>query len=269
MGASPEIAAKFYECVAQFESATGAAIKISESNIGIYHTGRQNRALFLFAKMIAHDISMWVIIDRYIKLRKRRDRASLDHFSVASLTRMIVDASLMTMYISHPSLNRDAWNLRRYVLYLHDLTNRKRFLVTVKHTDEEYFKIYPDRKDKLINKIVMFAKSLNVSENDTADLIKGQKVFVSGARGAVREAGWDVEQFDFIQSYLSPFVHSYPISFMRADEQKISFQDPSDFQLNLCTLAVVIAADYTERVTQRMTAFSVTGTGDPLGQVDD
>ena len=100
-------------------------------------------------------------------------------------------------------------------------------------------------------------------------LTKGQMVFVDGARGAAREAGWDINEFDYVQSYLSAFVHSYPVSFMRADEHRISFSDPSDFQINFCEFAVRVAASTTELVERRMAAFSVPGAGDPLGQVDD
>jgi len=226
----------FNESVMRLEKATVAAIVVSERNIGVHHTGRQNRALFLFMKLIAHDMSMLAIVDHYRKSSK--GSALLDHFSIASLARTIVDASLMTMYISHPSLTRDEWNLRRYVLYLHDLTNRKRILMGSKKNDEAFFRSYPGQKAARIEKIRRFSKSLRLDDAATTELTKGQKVFVDGARGAAREAGWDINEFDYVQSYLSAFVHSYPISFMRADEHQISFSDPSDFQINFCEFAV-------------------------------
>ena len=44
------------------EIAIRDAIKISESRIGVDHTGRQNIALFIFAKLIAHCMSMDMIL---------------------------------------------------------------------------------------------------------------------------------------------------------------------------------------------------------------
>ncbi len=267
MSVIPEAVARFNEAVAYLEKTTTAAVIVSESNMGVHHTGRQNRALFLLAKLIAHAMSMLVIINRYSNSPK--GAALLDHFSIASLARVILDASLMTMYISHPSLQRDEWNLRRYVLYLHDLTNRKRFLTAGQGADEAFLSSYPGRKAALISKIRLFATSANVKSEIVEDLIKGQKPFVYGSRGAVREADWNVGQYDFIQSYLSAYVHSHPVSFMRAEEHQISFSDPADFQLNFSGFAISTAANYVDQVRDRMTAFSVTGIGDPLGQVDD
>lgn len=267
MSATSPAFAMFDESVAHLERATEAAVIVSESNLGVYHTGRQNRALFLLAKLIAHDMSVLAILD--CCRRSLPGTALLDHFSIASLARTIIDASLMTMYISHPDLQRDEWNLRRYVLYLHDLTNRKRFLTSIQSADEAFLSSYPRQKAAIIEKIRHFAKSLHIGAKVTDDLIKGQKVFVDGARGAVREAGWDVKHFDYVQSYFSAYVHSHPVSFMRAEEHQISFSNPSEFQLSFCALAVHTAADFTNRVQQRMAAFSVSGIGDTLEQVDD
>jgi hypothetical protein len=267
MGATPEAVGTLIESIQLLEKATEAAVIISSSNIGINHTGRQNRALFLLAKLIAHDMSTLTILYAYRKSRK--DTALLDHFSIASLARMILDTSLMTMYISHPSLSRDEWNLRRYVLYLHDLTNRKRFLTANKSEDAAFLSSYQSKKAALTDKIRRFAKCLHLSKEVTADLTSGQKVFVEGARGVVREAGWNVREFDFYQSYFSAYIHSHPVSFMRADQHNISSSDPSDYQLNFCAHAIRMAAEYTERTEQRVAAFSASGSGDPLGQVDD
>jgi len=48
--------------IGALEIAIRNAIKISESRIGVDHTGRQNIALFIFAKMIAHCMSMDMIL---------------------------------------------------------------------------------------------------------------------------------------------------------------------------------------------------------------
>jgi hypothetical protein len=258
----------FEEGVKRLSAATEAAIGVSENNIGKYHTGRQNRALFLLAKLIAHNMSMLAIIDRF--LQSPSGARLLDHFSVAALGRTSVDASLITMYISHPTLTRDEWNLRRHVLYLHDLTSRRRFLGTAaeKRGEPLNIKSYGEMKTRLKVKITTYAEAVGHPKDRVAELLKGQLVFVDGARGAVREAGWEVSIFDFFQTYLSSFIHSHPVSFMRAEEHRISFSNPSEFQLQFCGMVADYAAACTEDVKERMGVFSDPNGGDPLGQVD-
>jgi hypothetical protein len=258
----------FDDGVKRLNLATEAAVAVSERNMGVYHTGRQNRALFLLAKLIAHDMSILAIIDRY--RFSAPGAALLDHFSIAALGRTSVEASLMTMYISHPTLTQDEWNLRRHILYLHDLTSRRRFLGTSAQKRDEvpFFENYGEAKNNLKTKITTYGKAVGYSDERITEFLKGQTIFVDGARGAVREAGWDVDAFDFYQTYLSSFVHSHPVSFMRADEHKISFSNPSPFQLGICGTIADLAAGCTEDVEKRMVVFSNSDGGDPLGQVD-
>jgi predicted NBD/HSP70 family sugar kinase len=95
-------------------------------------------------------------------------------------------------------------------------------LTATKNKDQLFFESYPRQKASLAEKIRRFAKPLGLAQDAIADLTNGQKVFVDGARGAAREAGLDMNYFEFSQSYLSAFVHSHPVSFMRAEEHKIS-----------------------------------------------
>jgi hypothetical protein len=137
------------------------------------------------------------------------------------------------------------------------------------HEDKAFLEGYETSKQNVITKIRRFAKAIKITSDKTLELTKGQNIFVDGARGAVREAGWNVKAYDFQQSYLSAYVHSHPVSFMRAIDHGIDFKKPSGFQFGLCGLAINVAADYMDSAAERMTAFSVCETGDPLGQVDD
>lgn len=93
-------------------------------------------------------------------------------------------------------------------------------------------------------------------------------MFVDGIRGAVREAGLSVELFDAHNAYLSQFVHGYPVSFMRADDHAISFEEPSEYQKYLSSYVMTAVADYTKAATARMNEFCGSAARDPLGQVD-
>jgi hypothetical protein len=263
--------AKLAHTLASFDKSIQSAVLISESRIGIDHTGRQNKALFVFAKLIAHCLSIKLVLDSY---QSAPDGVGLlDHSSIATLGRAATDASLMTMYISKPELKQDEWVLRRTVLYLHELFNRKRFLeATMPEADRKklpFFGTYEAQKIKVRGQIETLAKKLFFSASVIEELLKGQTVFIGGARGAAREATWDVDNFEFQQSYLSNWVHSHPVSFLRADEQKISFSHPSEYQLNFCILVLEITARYLDGASSRMKTFTGSIKADPIGKLDE
>src|SRR5260370_30423561 len=130
-----------------FANAVRDAITISESRIGVDHTGRQNIALFIFAKLIAHCMSMGLILSNYRRVLEAG--GLLDHFSLGTLGRAALDASVMTMYISDPNINRDQWDLRRQIFRLHELFNRNRFLTAGGAKDQTekpaFFKTYEEQ----------------------------------------------------------------------------------------------------------------------------
>jgi hypothetical protein len=253
-----------------FEVVIRDAITISESRIGVDHTGRQNIALFIFAKLIAHCLSMNMILSH---CRQVLDTGGLlDHFSLAALGRTALDASVMTMYISDPNLDRNRWDLRRQIFRLHELFNRKRFLTAAGAKDGTtnlpFFETYEERKVTLRSRIDILAKQLGYTSEQIEGFLKGQYVFIDGVRGAAREAGWDVDAFDFHQAYLSNWVHSHPVSFLRVAEQGISFSRPSDYQLNFCGTVLEITMPYIQKATDRMRAFTGSKELDPIGHLD-
>lgn len=198
--------------------------------------------------------------------------ALLDHFSIATLARAVIDAALMVMYISEPRLTRDEWDLRRQVLFLHDLTNRKRFLTAVGRAggprDFAFFESYEELKIELRGKIRGLVEGLGYPGERADELVKGQTIFIEGGRGAAREAGWDVDAFEFHQAYLSNWVHSHPVSFLRADEYGISFSKPSAFQIAFSASVIDICTGCLEDATKRMGEFTGRMEADPVGQLD-
>jgi len=253
-----------------FEIAIRDAITISESRIGVDHTGRQNIALFIFAKLIAHCMSMDMILSNCHRVLETG--GLLDHFSLAALGRTALDASVMTMYISDPNLNRERWDLRRQIFRLHELFNRNRFLTASGAKDRTpnlpFFETYEERKVTLRARIDILAKQLCYTSEQIEGFLKGQHVFIDGVRGAAREAGWDVDAFDFHQAYLSNWVHSHPVSFLRFTEQGISFSRPSDYQLNFCGTVLEVTMPYIRKTTDRMRAFTGSKYLDPIGHLD-
>ncbi len=261
----------FFEGSRVFEKAMQEAVIKSENRMGVFHTGRQNRALMSFAKTITHGMSIRLIYDQAVNMRP--DVGLLDHFSIGTLTRTLMDSAIMTLYLSEVGLDASAWDLRRQVLFLHDLTNRKRFLSAMrKHANEpddpNDKEMYRRAKERIIGAIEGLGNGMGLPSERIEELTKGQIVYLDGVRGAVREAGLDVNQFDFLHTYLSNQVHGHPVSFMRADEQKISFETPSDFQFGFTGLCLEAGAEYLEAATARIEVFTGSANRDPNGQID-
>lgn len=176
------------------------------------------------------------------------------------------------VHFSDPNINRQQWDLRRQIFRLHELFNRNRFLTASGTKDRvpnlPFFETYKERKATLRTRIEMLAKQLGYTSEKLEGFLKGQYVFIDGVRGAAREAGWDVDAFDFHQAYLSNWVHSHPVSFLRSTEQRISFSRPSDYQLDFCGTVLEITMPYIRRTTDRMRAFTGSKDLDPIGHLD-
>ena len=266
-----EAKGSFFEASKKFHTATQKAVIISESRLGIIHTGRQNRVLMTFAKTVTHAMSIQLIYGHAIKIPT--EVGLLDHFSVATLTRSLIDTAIMTLYLSEPSLSLAAWDLRRHVLFLHDLTNRRRFLTTMSKLTQKSAPpsdkdAYYRAKNRILEVIKNRGNALLLPATRIEDLCKGQIVFIDGLRGAVREAGLDVDHYEFFQVYLSNHVHGHPGSYLRVDEQEISFESPSDFQFGFCGLCLDAGAQYLEAITERVEIFTGNSTSDPNGHLD-
>lgn len=257
------------EAINAFEKATEHAVALSESRLGVVHTGRQNRVLIAYAKTIVHAMSIQLLYRNSVN--QEPEFGLLDHFSIATLTRTLVDASIMTLYLSEPSLTKAEWDLRRQVLFLHDATNRKRFLKSMyKHAGStlsaQEIDAHRQKKDVILKMIVQRGRELGLEESRIDELSKGQLVFMDGVRGAVREAGLDTNEFDFINVYLSNHVHSHPVSLLRQD--KISFEAPTDFQMSFCGFCLEAATVYLGTVNTRVNEFTGSCSRDPIGHLN-
>lgn len=258
-----------YDAINSFEKATEHAVALSESRLGVVHTGRQNRVLTAYAKTLVHAMSIQLLYNNSV--RQKPEFGLLDHFSIGALTRTLVDASIMTLYLSEPSLSEAEWDLRRHVLFLHDASNRKRFLKAMnKHIGKSLSTNDADahRQNKvgILKVIAQRGKELGLDENRIEELSKGQLVYMDGIRGAVREAGLDTNQFDFVHVYLSNHVHSHPVSLLR--QENISFEAPTDFQMRFCGFCLEAATGYLESANLRVDEFTGDMARDPNGHIE-
>jgi hypothetical protein len=246
--------------LSELEEHITRAIEINESRMGIAHN-----------KTITHCMSMQLICEKARTMPE--GNRLLDHFSVAALSRCVIDSAIMTLYLSEPSLSLPQWDLRRHILFLHDLSNRKRFLTALQKArpgepGPPFFENYENTKRSLKAVIERRCVELGIPAETQVELGKGQLVFIDGTRGAVREAGLDIHTFDFLHSYLSNHVHSHPVSVLRATEHGVSFQDPSAYQLDLATTCITAAGDYLLSATERIVSFTGDINRDPVGPLE-
>lgn len=250
----------------EFTEQLRAAVGLSDAREGVYHTGRQRRVLAVFSKTILHAMALESLVAHPI----RDGIGLLDHFTTGTIARAIIDASLMTVYLSEPSLSHPQWLLRREVLHLHELTNRKRLLEpSGKLQPEEaeklpFFETYETAKQESRLRVLRYCEELGIDAAKTAKLQEGQFVFIDGGRGAAREAGWDLHAHEFEQAYYSAYVHTHPVSFMKMDEQEISWSIPSNFQKGFVSMALASATRYLEWSNARIESFTGEEARDPL-----
>ncbi|WP_139111102.1 DUF5677 domain-containing protein [Stappia indica] len=234
----------------------------------IFHTGRQLRSINSFSKAISHGIAINSICIEHINTPQ--EAPLLDHFSIGALTRVLIESCIMTLYISDLKINVAQWDLRRQILFLHDATNRKRFLTALLKTNKseetvDFIENYQEIKFKIIQTIKKRSKELNINEDKCNELTKGNIVYIDGIRGAAREAGIDINYFEFMQSYLSNHIHSHPVSTMRMGEHNFSFEKASDFQINFCTLCFEACSSIIKDTRKRMKKFTGGIEYDPVG----
>lgn len=241
------------------------SISISDKNIGVYHTYRQNLSLFIFSKLICHNMTI-------VSCFEKSDSCGLlDHFSIGTLGRAALDASLMCMYISDPVLTKDQWLLRLAILGLHDVSNRKRFFGAALGkkglSEQNFFDDYQLRSAEEKTKIVSIGQNMGLHSDEIEKLMSGQNVYINGVNGAVKEAGWQKGDFSFYQSYFSAYVHSHPVSFFRANQHQITFDKPSEFQKVFSATVLSAVLRYLPAVNKRIEKFCNTVKDDHLGLI--
>ncbi len=257
--------------IAEFRDSVEVGATISDEALGEQCTGRQIRVHTVYTNLMCHCFAVKLLIEQFDN-SDGSDVSFLNHQSISVLGRAIIDAGLMVLYQSELSLSADEWDLRRQVLFLHDIANRKRFLtsgaLSSGKEDTAFMQSYPEVRDGIKSRISDLGKNLGLKKSEIEDLRKGQTVFVKGVRGAVREAGWDLHDFETMHTYLSNFVHCHPVSYMRAQQHGISYFSPSEFQLMQSSSVLAMCASVVSQVNERMKVFLASYESDPIGQLD-
>lgn len=136
----------------------------------------------------------------------------LDHASIASLCRALIESIVVLIYLSDATASADEWSCRRSVVDLHDFVNRSAFLLKLNTTTDHTSKTTLEKLRKRIEENKFF-QSLPAQRQER--LLGGDDMFVGGRHAAMLELGWGDDFMKAAYKYLSNQAHSMPMSFHR------------------------------------------------------
>jgi hypothetical protein len=221
--------------------------------------GRQNDqprriwANTLFFRLLMVGNSVLILCNeerRHKSLGGQSDMSVLDHSSIATLARNLLEASVMFAYVSDHAISENEWLLRREVLELHKATTD--YLVSKNLGDIDAAEC-KEKMTSLKNAIASdgLFKSLKPTELQE-QILRGQQQYIHGLRGAVKEAGWDVDEFNGIWAMLSSFAHSSPISFPVGNSKDPLVGVAPELQYQLVGLALQYVTGWLGLACERM-----------------
>ncbi|MFN3499583.1 MAG: hypothetical protein ACK40A_14365 [Pannonibacter indicus] len=179
----------------------------------------------------------------------------LDHFSIASIARTAMEAGLMMLYVTDPTVDADEFEMRRKVFILHDTCHRSRMF---KHSEKTSLEIksmrdtYRSKIEEIRNDLKEMPNFSALNEETREKILEGRTYYVGGVRGALRSVDWSIEDYESYESYLSGYLHSMPTSFIRADQHKIDFNTISDMQYGLCITCLTLLSKTLSTTTERI-----------------
>lgn len=144
----------------------------------------------------------------------------LDHASIASLCRGLIENIAVLRYVGDVSINAHEWACRKYVIDLHDYRNRTAFLTAIgqQKDDERKYAFLTER-------LIQNSYFRTIPEKRQKRLLDGEDMFINGRHAAMLEFGWGENITKGIYKYLSNQVHSLPMAFHRTELNAIYEQN--------------------------------------------
>ena len=238
--------AYFEEQKTGFAKALDTAIETSLSVAGRRVDLRLAWATWIFARLCATGHS----IKRLSSPITSDYGTTIDHASIGSLSRNIIEASILISYLTQGGVSDDEWSCRVLALHLHDCTARVRLFKGL-GANEKYMKqknVLEDLRSRLSRN--SYFSNL---ESDLQERIQsGSVIHLHGLRSAAKVAGWDKEHFDAAYSYLSAQPHSTPMGFYRMDERGIDNKAIAPYQFFFVGFALEHAQQSVTHATARL-----------------
>ena len=245
----PKEEAYFREMLSTFRTGLDLAMRFSARCGGIRVEQRIVWASWLFHRLCIVGQSLDLLATHKTGLDED-EVYTLDHSSIAAVTRNIIEAALMFFYVSELGVSDDEWGLRKDILDLHDCLTRYRIFKSWKR--EEEMKSFRESAAKIKDRIRNHKLMRTFDAEKRKQLLGGQQLYLNGLRSVVKRAGWDPDRFDGVYAYLSVHSHSAPTSFYRTEKHQINFSKPSEYQFGLAAFSLEHADQSIRAASKRL-----------------
>ncbi len=247
MTLEPQPQLVFAEVTEAFRKKVSEAKALSIS-VGVRHgTLEQGYGSAIFLKIIMVSESILKITDA-----REPTRFQLDHFSIGSMARDLVEAMIMLGYLTDGAVVDDVKRMRRTVLNLHDCTARYKMFKAWK--DQEQKRGFRNVMMDLRRELTANPAFRRLPEERRKELMSGKVMYLEGMRSIVRNLDWDGDYFDGLYTYLSTYTHTSPMSYYRYNEHGVNTEAPSDFQLAFASTALGAATLAVDTAIDRVRA---------------
>lgn len=216
----------YEEQVSALEAAFGSAVNLSNSLAGRNVDQRLGWTTWVFARMCMFWQSIRILLSAYDDAEVH---PSIDHASIAMISRSILECELMIVYLSEANISDEEWELRRLVFQVHDCSSRVRLLKGIGLRDQ--YKGFKYQLNALRLELRRNSQFKRLSEDAQREVVNGNRIFVNGSRQVAKSAGWSVEFWDGVYNYLSAQSHSAPMSFFRYEISGVDYTDKTAYQL--------------------------------------
>ena len=202
---NPELTQIYIGCRAQLRSVIDRAVRASRGAHSILSTeNRMAWGAVLFTRLAVTAKS----IEKLLPFPRRGEH--WDFSAVASITRNLLEASLVYHWLCGVGVPEEQREARFILLYLHDHGSRRR--------------LFPDQiidpdpvHDDLVRRFDANAFLAAFDQRKRAVALKGEKTpFLQD--DVIAEMGGDAEPFRFIYRFFSQHTHSGPVAFFRMHE---------------------------------------------------
>ena len=236
----------FHDNSEKFASILDAAVSVSAQTAGRMAERRVGWCTRIFARACATGHSI-----RRLLIPVRGDYGTtIDHASIGSLARGIVEADILISYLSENGVSDIEWECRTLIFHIHDCAARVRLFKGLKQEDEH--RKNSETLAELRQRIGENARFKQLPSDAQQKALAGSLIYINGLRSAAEVAGWNKGVFDGLYNYLSMQSHSAPMSFYRMDDRGIDHKNIAPFQYYFAGLALELSSNSLRLATERV-----------------
>jgi hypothetical protein len=232
VGVRPESKKFFDEQIVAFRRLRDNSVAASLAIAGRIADAKAVQASTIFAMMCATSHS----INRLLVPISSDYGATIDHGSIASLCRNLIEASILLSYVTEDGVSEEESTCRRLLFCVHDCSSRVRLFkgINAKKQYADQKEILKDLRNELSNNS-FFSK---LTEDVRKRALTGAAFYLRGVRSAAINAGWTEEFFDGMYSYLSSQPHFAPMSHFGMSWHSVDYKAVSDCQMTIVGVAL-------------------------------